>query len=289
MGGGGGLFGGGGGGGGESETTSSSAPWGPQIPYLIGGTNSQGNEVKGVFPEAARLYESGGLAGDYYSGDTVAPESNYTTTARDMIYNRAMNGSGVIDAATQGMTGIVNGSALQNNTGLNTLNQYAQSSNPYIDSLYQDASQEALAALNANFSKAGRYGSGAHEAAAGDAAENLANQMYSNAYNQAVSAAGTAANAYNQGISNQISAANPAQNLGNQAYTDASQLAQAGASLDDYNQSKVDAEVDRWNYNQQKDMTALQNYLNLIGGSYGGQAESQTETESSGGKGGGGK
>lgn len=288
MGGGGGLFGGGGGGGGESESTSSSAPWSPQIPYLIGGTNTQGDEVPGVFPEAARLYQSGKLAGEYYPGETVAPESEYTLRARQMISDRAQNGSDVIDQATAGMTDVVNGSALRNNTGLNLLNQYAQSSNPYLDDLYKDASQEALSALNANFSKAGRYGSGAHEAAAGDVAENLANQMYSNAYNQAVGAAGTAAGAYNQGISNQIAAANPAQALGNQPYTDAGWLAQAGASLDDYNQSKVDAAVDRWNYNQQKDMTALQNYLNLVGGSYGGQAESHTETEADGGKGGGG-
>lgn len=70
--------GGGKGGGGESETTSSSAPWSAQIPYLIGGKNSQGTEVKGVFPEAARLYESGGLAGEYYPGQTVADESGYT-------------------------------------------------------------------------------------------------------------------------------------------------------------------------------------------------------------------
>ena len=284
MGGGG---GGKGGGGGEADTVSSAAPWSGQIPYLIGGRNSQGNYVPGVFPEAARLYESGKLAGEYYPGDTVAPESDYTKKARDMIYGRATGGSDVIDQAAEGMTGIVNGSALEDNTGLNLLNQYAQDVNPYIDSLYQDASQEALAQLNANFSRAGRYGSGAHEAAAGDAVENLANQMYSNAYNQAVGAAGNAAGAYNQGIANQVSAASPAQSLGNQAYTDASQLAQAGTSLDDYNQSVLDAKVDRWNYNQQRDMTALQNYLNLVGGSYGGQAESHTETDAGGGKGGG--
>ena len=110
--------------------------------------------------------------------------------------------------------------------------------------------------------------------------------MYSNAYNQAVSAAGNSANAYNQGITSQIAAASPAQSLSNQVYTDASQLAQAGTSLDDYNQSVVDANVDRWNYNQQRDMTALQNYLNLVGGSYGGSGTSTTETDS-GGKGGG--
>lgn len=286
MGGGGG--GGKGGGGGESTTTSSAAPWGAQIPYLIGGKNSQGVEVKGVFPEAARLYESGGLAGDYYPNSTVADESGYTTMARNMINARATGGDANIDNAASSMAGILNGSAMAGNTGLNALNQYAQSTNPYIDSLYSHAADKANATINGNFSQAGRFGSGAQANAIADADQNLANGMYSNAYNQAVSAAGNAANAYNQGVNAQIAAASPAQSLSNQAYTDASQLAQAGSSLDDYNQSKVDADVDRWNYNQQKDMLALQNYLNLVGGSYGGQGESTTETDS-GGKGGGGK
>ena len=278
--------GGGKGGGGESETTSSSAPWSAQIPYLIGGKNSQGEEVKGVFPEAARLYESGGLAGEFYPGQTVADESGYTTQARQMIANRATNGDANIDNAASSMANILNDGALANNSGLNLLNQYAGSTNPYIDSLYSQAANKTNAAINSNFSANGRYGSGAQASAIADADQNLANEMYSNAYNQAVSAAGTAANAYNQGIASQIAAASPAQSLSNQAYTDASQLAQAGTSLDDYNQSVVDADVDRWNYNQQRDMTALQNYLNLVGGSYGGQGESTTETDS-GGKGGG--
>ena len=278
--------GGGKGGGGESTTTSSAAPWSAQIPYLIGGKNSQGMEVKGVFPEAARLYESGGLAGEYYPNSTVADESGYTTQARQMIANRATNGDANIDTAASSMASILNGSALSNNSGLNALNQYAQSTNPYIDALYSQAADKTNAAINGNFSQNGRYGSGAQANAIADADTNLANQMYSNAYNQAVSAAGNAANAYNQGINSQIAAATPAQSLSNQAYTDASQLAQAGTSLDDYNQSVVDADVDRWNYNQQRDMTALQNYLNLVGGSYGGSGTSTTETDS-GGKGGG--
>ena len=119
MGGGG---GGKGGGGGESTTTSSAAPWGAQIPYLIGGKNSQGVEVKGVFPEAARLYESGGLAGEYYPGQTVADESGYTTTARDMINARATGGDANIDNAASSMANILNGSAMADNAGLNALN-----------------------------------------------------------------------------------------------------------------------------------------------------------------------
>ena len=150
--------GGGKGGGGESTTTSSAAPWGAQIPYLIGGKNSQGVEVKGVFPEAARLYESGGLAGEYYPGQTVADESGYTTTARDMLNARATGGDANIDNAASSMANILNGSAMADNTGLNALNQYAQATNPYIDSLYDHAGDKANAAINGNFSQAGRDG-----------------------------------------------------------------------------------------------------------------------------------
>lgn len=282
MGGGG---GGKGGGSAETETTSNSAPWGEQIPYLIGGTNSNGDTVKGVFPEAARLYDSGGLAGDYYNGSTVAPESDYTTQARQMVANRAANGSGIINTATDSTSNILNGNAQANNTGLNALNSFTEDDNPYISDLYNKAAGNAVATVNSNFSKAGRYGSGAQAAAVSDTASNLANQMYSNAYNQKLNAAGQSANAYNHGVNTQLAAATTGQSLGNQAYTDAAQLANAGASLDDYNQSVTDADVDRWNYNQQKDLIALQNYLNLVGGTYGGQSTSNSE--SSGGSSGG--
>ena len=267
--------GGGGKGGGEAETqsSSSSAPWGPQQPYL-----------KEIFSKAQELYNSGQLAPEYYSGKTVADQSSYTKNAMKMAADRAMNGSDIINQATAGITDVVNGNALANNTGLNLLNQYAQGTNPYIDALYQDAAGQAAAQINGAFSKAGRYGSGAQAAALSDSMTDLANQMYSNAYNQAVSAAGNAANAYNTGVGTQVSSAQAAQNLGNQAYTDAEALSQVGAVADDYAQSLIDAKIEKYNYNAQRPMMALQNYLNLVSGQYGGETNATTETSSGGGK-----
>lgn len=64
------------------------------------------------------------------------------------------------------------------------INAWTQDNNDYLDSMVDRAQKQSLSAVNSAFSQAGRYGSGAHEAAAFDAANNLANQMYGEQYNQ---------------------------------------------------------------------------------------------------------
>lgn len=56
--------------------------------------------------------------------------------------------------------------------------------NPYLDENFDRAAGQVRNQLDTQFAKAGRYGAGAHEAAAGDAYNNLASDMYGNAYNQ---------------------------------------------------------------------------------------------------------
>ena len=72
------------------------------------------------------------------------------------------------------------------------------------------------------------------------------------------------------------------QQLANQAYTDAEALSQAGGMMDDYNQQLINADIDRYNYNQQKALLALQNYNNLIQGSYGGTTTTTGQQSNSG-------
>lgn len=298
--------GGGKGGGGSTTTVQKADPWEGQQPYLVGkgserklkpgavGTTYTDPETgekatrysdddyywtsgtPGVFPEAARLYTSGGLAPEYYSGQTVSDLSGYTRQALQMQADRAMNGDAGINAARQAMQDIEDGTALQNNSGLNTLNAMSSAVNPYSDALYNRANQQALSQINGNFSKAGRYGSGAHENAVADASQNLANQFYSNAYNQQLQAAQAAGQMYNQGIGQQIMGAGQAQNLGNQAYTDAAALSEAGGVLEDYQQELLNAAKDKYDYEAQRPLLALQNYNALVQGDYGGSSSSST-------------
>lgn len=264
-------MGGKGGGGGSTTTVQKADPWAGQQPYL-----------QDIFQQAQQLYNSGGMAPNYYPGQTVADQSQWTQNALQMQADRAQNGSPLIDNASNAMNNITTGQALQNNQGLNVLNQLSQEDNPYVDELYNRANSQAQSAINGNFSSAGRYGSGAHAAASADAANNLANEMYSSLWDKRADAAQAAGQLYNTGIGQQVVAGQAGQQLANQAYTDAAALGQAGSVMDDYNQQKINADIDRYNYNQQQALLALQNYNNLIQGSYGGTTTTTGQQTSSG-------
>lgn len=266
--------------GGSTTTVQKADPWEGQQPYLVGGIHINGVPIAGTFYEANKLYQNGQLAPEYYPGQTVADQSPWTQQALQMQADRAQNGSGVINSATDAIQDIMSGSGISGNQGLQTLNKMASASdsNPYLDAMYNRANNKAQASLNANFSKAGRYGSGAHEAASADAANNLATQLYGEAYdsdqNRRLSAAEGAGQLYNQGVGQQILGANAAQSLGNQAYTDSAALSEAGGIMDDYNQQKINADIDRYNYNAQRPLSALSAYNQLIQGNYGGTSTS---------------
>lgn len=253
----------GGKGGGSSTTVQKADPWEGQQPYL-----------KEVFAQAQNLYHNGGMAPSYYPGQSVADQSDWTKQALQMQANRAQNGSPLIDNASNAMNNITTGQALADNEGLNVLNQLAQEDNPYADELFQRANSQTQAGLESSFNRAGRYGSGAHEAAAADAANNLATQMYSALWDKRADAAQAAGQLYNTGIGQQVVAGQTGQQLANQAYTDAAALSEAGGIMDEYNQQLINADIERWNYNQNRDLQALQNYNNLIQGSYGGTTTS---------------
>lgn len=320
-----------GGGSSKSTTNTVATPWKEQQPYLTD-----------VFRQAQSMYQGGQMAPAYYTGNTIAGQSPYTRNAYNAVSGQAVGGdnsyrsmanslntaNSVMQNAISGNRGLSSLNAVGNtnsgnraltnllgtsgaginagNAGLSVLNQMAKADNPYIDQLYQRANNQAQASLDSNFNRAGRYGSGAHEAAAADAANNLANQMYSALYDKRASAAAQASSAYNQGIGQgldaqqaagslynqgignniaamndaanaynaalgqQLSGAGTAQNLYNQRYTDAQWLSEIGANQENYNQALIDAAIDRWNYDQQRPLTALSNYNQLIQGTYGG-------------------
>lgn len=271
---------GGKGGGGSTTTVQKADPWEGQKPFLGGWEQTNGKFI-GTMPEAWRLYSTGQLEPAYYPGQTVVGQSQWTQDALQMQADRAQNGSPLIDNASNAMNNITTGQALADNQGLNTLNQLSQEDNPYVDELYNRANSQAQSAINGNFSSAGRYGSGAHAAASADAANNLANEMYSSLWDKRADAAQAAGQLYNTGIGQQVVAGQAGQQLANQAYTDAAALSEAGGIMDEYNQQKINADIDRYNYDQNKALMALQNYNNLIQGSYGGTTTS-TGQQSSG-------
>ena len=290
-------------GGGGGTTNTVSTPWEGQQPYL-----------QDVFERSHQMMMSGEFAPAYYPGQTVAGQSPYTLNAYGIVNGQAGSGdnaygsmgnalnttNNVMQNAITGNQGLTNlnrvGDTNAGNTGLQALNKMTNAVNPYSQQLLNQAIGQQTSQLNGNFSQAGRYGSGAHENAVADAATNLTNNFYADAYDKQMQAANSASQAYNTGVGNNIAAMNDAagvynnalqaqnqaalnaKDLYNQRYTDAQWLSDIGANQENYNQAKIDADIDRYNYNAQRPLTALSNYNQLIQGTYGGTTTSTGKT-----------
>jgi hypothetical protein len=267
-----------------------------------------------------------------YGGQTIAGLSPEQQQAMQMVQQRATQGSGVIDAATGAVTGMLGN---QGNPYAQTNNPYASQTtsvgtnpymgqNPYLAQQVQNA-QDATAKNYASgtaaqtmgqFRNAGAFGGSAMQEyqdsqnqqmgqQLGNIATNMYGQDYANTQQLAqqginlqtsTSLADAARNAQYTQAGQQLgqsawdtaqnrllTGAGMAQGLGNQGYTDASQLLQMGNMGQAQNQNELNAAYQSW-YNQ-----AMQPYQqlgilqNALSGAMGAGAQGVTST--SGGKG----
>ena len=229
-----------GGGSAGTNTVQKSDPWSGQQPFLANQYNA-----------AQDYLNSGGAY--YYPGKTVADQSQATQSAIGQMANygnsqpyqtgQAAAGQGLAQLQATAGGAYLNGD--QNPQFQNMVNQNIAAARPSVDSA---------------FASTGRLGSGAHAAAFSDAALRQANSLgYQN---------------YNTERQNQLNAAG---NLGQQGANYAQLglvptqlMGQAGAAQDAYQQTQINADKAAYDYNQNRPLTAAQNYSALIAGNYGG-------------------
>lgn len=225
-----------------TKTKQTAEPWKPIQPYLTG-----------AFADAQNVYKQG--APDYYSGQTVAPMSNYTQGSYDALAQRAANGSPIVGQAQDEMSKVLSG-------------QYLSAGNPYLQGAIESATRpitdaftsSVMPGIDSNFSSAGRYGSGMQQGAYNDANNTLARQIGD------VSSQMAYAN-YGNERSNMMNAMQQAPAFAQNDYKDIAMMGLAGEGYDKYNQSLIDADKARYDYGANKDMSWLQNYVGLLGGS----------------------
>lgn len=186
----------------------------------------------------------------------------------DMTINRAANGSPVMDAGQQNV--------------MDTLSGKFMNANPYMDAMFQNAAGKitdayrtgTAAQTDAAFANSRNYGGSAYQQAVGQNQSNLANSL-----------AGAAANIYGQNYQqerqNQLNAWGAAQNYGNQAYTDASQMLNAGQIMQDQGQQQKDFNYQQFQEAQNMPYKNLAAMSGVFGSNLGG---SSTTTQSGGGK-----
>lgn len=171
-------------------------------PYVVGNldaaraymaANPQDNSL--VAPARAQL--SSTIAGDYLNSNPANP---FYTGAMDYTNPAIANlAKGAAGGGVNPGSAYYDKAANYTNASMGYLTPFASgeyvNKNPYIDALYAKARDAVGTGIDSRFSKAGRYGSGAHQGVLGTTFGNLATDIYGQNYaneraNQ-LSAAGT--------------------------------------------------------------------------------------------------
>jgi hypothetical protein len=243
--------GGGGGSSGKSETRQGIDPL--LAPYVSYGLT-----------EAQKLYQTD--SPEYYGGQTYVSPSQQTQQALTAAQNRAMAGNPMLPAAQRQQQDVIEGNYLQNN--------------PYFDRALAGASQgatqvynDAIAKAQGASSMAGRYGSNVSADLQNRAATTLANTL-ANKYGE------LAYQNYAGERAMQNQAAQFAPTLANADYYDINQLLQTGQAQEEYGKTALQADIDRFNFEQNKPYAKLQTFLSSV---YGAPQGSVSTTEQSGG------
>lgn len=242
---------GGGGGSQESKTTTSIDP--RIAPFVTYGLE-----------EAKRLYQGG--SPQYYQGQTYISPSAATQQSLQMAQERALGGSPLIKAAQQEQLDTIAGRGV----------------NPFLAGALEGVNRQAgqdytknIQALQSAASSAGRYGSaaqGQQEGVAQDIfARNLAEAGNRMAYQSAEAER-----------ARQIAASQYAPQMANADYMDINQLLRVGQAGEGYDQARLQADINRFNYEQNLPQMKLSQFANLFSSVPQGTTTTQTATPTGG-------
>lgn len=232
--------------GGSTKTKTTTEPWSGVKPYLLGG-----------YKDAEALYQQG--APNYYPGQTTAPMSGYSKNALDATAQRAAYGSDVTRAAQGQLTDTINGDYLNSNPHLQGAIDAA------VQPITNAFRSEVMPGIDSSFSSAGRYGSGLQGQAYDDANAQLGQQIGNIASQMSYQN-------YGDERQRQMQAMLFAPDMAKQDYYDLGMLGQAGQGYDQYNQNLINADIQKYNYNNNADWNYLNDYIGLLNGATGGSS-----------------
>lgn len=201
--------------------------------------------------EAQRLYQQPNML-QYYPGQTYVGPSEQTKAAMAAAQQRAMMGNPLTPAAQS--------------TALQTIQGQFLGPNPYMQQALQPgfeaAQRQYEGSVNqalSNFSRAGRYGSGAMTGAL-----NQAGGEYARALTGAAGQLGY--QNYADERARQQAMIGAAPGLAGADYSDIQQLANLGAQAESYQEMALADAVNRFNFQQQAPYTRLQSFLSAAYG-----------------------
>lgn len=191
-----------------------------------------------LFKQAEGLRKTGGP--QYYPGETVAQFTPGQTQALDQTIDRGLNGSPLNKASSGYLQDVLAG-------------QYLNEESPG----FQSVANRAREAADATYAGAGRYGSGYHDRAVADSVGNLAFQNYNAERDRMGQAAGLAPT------------------VAGQDFVDLDAALRAGGQYQNQQQNLINADREKFQYQQELPYETLRRFQDFIGQNYGG-GSSQT-------------
>jgi hypothetical protein len=242
---------GGGGGSQESKTTTSIDP--RIAPY-----------VEFALKEGQRLYQGAGPK--FFEGQNYVSPSEATQQSLAMARERALGGSPLIKAAQQETLDTISGKGV---------NPFLAGALEQTNRLAGEQYNKNIQNLQSSAASAGRYGSSAMGQQAGTAQDIFARALTEQGGQLAYGSAEAERN-------RQMAAVNNAQNMANADYFDINQLLKVGQAGEGYDLSKLQADMNRWNYEQNLPQMKLSNYANLFSNVPQGSQTTSTATPTGG-------
>jgi hypothetical protein len=200
--------------------------------------------------EAQKQYQAGGP--QYYGGPTFVSPSQTTQTGLQALEQRASQGSPLTGAAQGQLQNTIQGGYLQGN--------------PFFQGAFKPAAQAAesqfltsLGNIGSAASKAGRYGSGAmntmQQGASGQFAKTLADTAGALAYENYAAERGR-----------QQAATMAAPQMAQADYGDIQNMLKAGQLREGYTGAQQQADINKFNFQQNQPQVNLTNYLSGVYG-----------------------
>jgi hypothetical protein len=230
-------------------------PWDVQQPYL-----------GEIFDAARENYYSS--SPQYYPWETLGPQSGDTIEGQQQFGDYARGGASTLAGASTGaVTDILSGKYLNAES-----NPYLQSyTNAAIRPMVQQFSESVLPNIRGEAMASGGFG-GSRQGVA----EGLASERFGRAIGDTTS--GIYNNAYNQGMNQFSRAIDQAPGTLAAGSLPSMMMMQSGELQDQRNQATIDADINRWNFEQQLPENKLRDYLSMVQGNYGGTTTGTSET-----------
>ena len=243
---------GGGGGGGQQPqqstqvTKSSNEPPAFIQPYLQAGIQ-----------DLTSLYNNQKTAPEYYPKNTVAPQSEYTKQAIAGLVDFGRDGSPYIGAGSGMLTDTLNGKYLDPTSNPQYLKAIEASHKPFIEQF----TNQIMPGITSTFAGAGRDGSGLHRAMVDQAVGTLGRTI-----SDADAKAG--ADYFTRARDQQIKAAGLIPQMAQTDLAKINATGEAGDITNAYDQAKINEDIARYNYDNNKQWDYIARYLGIVNGGY---------------------